>query len=121
GFGQAMVVDALCGLLGGQPWATIHGLTRDIDQPARLGHFFMAIDISCFIDPGTFKRLVDQMIRGIRATPLAPGYDRIYSPGEPEALAAARYREGVPILRHALDELNALAAEAGIDDRLEPL
>lgn len=118
GFGQAMIVDVLCGLLGGRAWADIRGLFREPDKPSHLGHFFFAIDIASFTDVETFKTLVDNMIRGIRNTPLAEGFERIYSPGEPEAEAQARHKHGVPVLKDVIVELNQLAAELSVSERL---
>lgn len=118
GFGQAMIVDVFCGLLGGRAWADIRGLLRDKDKPSHLGHFFFAIDISCFTDVDQFKDLVDHMIRGVRNTPVLPGFDRVYAPGEPEFEAEKAHENGVPVLKVIVDELNEMAAGLGIKKRL---
>jgi len=121
GFGQAVIVEVLCGLLGGMAWNSMHGLMDEIDQPANVGHFFFAIDIDAFTDIEQFKELVDHLIQSIKDTPLAAGFERVYSPGEPETEAEHRYKTAVPILLNTLDELNQAAATFKLSDRLTPL
>ena len=50
----------------------------------------------------------------VRGVGRAPGVDRVYLPGEREAmLAAERRRDGVPVPREVLDELRRDRAQVG--------
>jgi LDH2 family malate/lactate/ureidoglycolate dehydrogenase len=80
------------------------------------GHFFAALNIAAFEDPGLFKRRVDQIVREIRASKKAPGHERIYAPGELEAETERHYREeGIPLNSVTLDGIKQSARELGID------
>ena len=58
GFGLSMIVDILCGILTGMPVGP--NVTPMFDEPLSdkryIGHFFIAINISSFIDIGKFKK-----------------------------------------------------------------
>jgi len=79
GYGLAIMVDVLCGALGGANWGPFtppFALRQEI--PARsvgkgIGHFFGAMRIDGFIEADEFKRQIDDFIRTFRATKPAPG------------------------------------------------
>src|SRR5712691_6739692 len=50
------------------------------------GHFVCAMRIEAFEDTTHFKTRVDEAIRELHACRLAPGFDRLYAPGEKEFL-----------------------------------
>ncbi|MDO8670822.1 MAG: Ldh family oxidoreductase, partial [Dehalococcoidia bacterium] len=77
GYGLALVVDILAGVLSG--WgagASIKGL--------KVGHFFGALRIDGFRPVDEFKEMMDEMLGAIKASPKVPGQDRIYIHGEME-------------------------------------
>lgn len=81
-----------------------------------VGHFFQAINIAAFMPVAEFKARVDNLIHQMKSSKLAPGYERIYLPGEPEHEKRARYlKEGIPMLSSVITDLIALAAELGIE------
>ena len=100
GFGLGMAIDILCALLIGGP------MSKDIlsmyegldDRKRRIGHFFMAIDISKFSDPLFFKRNLQSMADRIRRLdPLKPN-EAVMIPGDPEKKTfIRRIKEGVPV------------------------
>jgi len=55
--------------------------------PILLGHFFIAINISSFIDPEIFKKITSNILRFLRNSQKVPGEERIYTAGEKEYLA----------------------------------
>jgi LDH2 family malate/lactate/ureidoglycolate dehydrogenase len=66
--------------------------------PYNLGHFFIAIDITAFTELDEFKKTTGDILKQLRASKKAPGYDRIYTAGEKEHLAyIKRSTSGVPI------------------------
>lgn len=99
GYSYATVVEILSAAL--QQGAFMKGLLgfeNGKAVPYRLGHFFMAIDISAFIDLAEFKKTTGEILRELRASRKAPGCDRIYTAGEKEYLAwLERKDKGVPL------------------------
>jgi len=95
GFGLSLIVDALAGGLSGagccfDPAAPMKG---DTD-----GVFLIAIDVEAFAPALVFQRQIEQLIRHVKACPLAPGFESILVPGELEHKEKARReREGIPV------------------------
>ena len=109
GYGLALAVDILCGVLSG------HGYDAII-PPHTLSHFIMAIDIAGFRPVEEFKAMMDEMIDAYHNSPKAPGYDRIYIAGEPEwEIYTERTQRGIPIHKEVLQWLTGLASEMDID------
>lgn len=85
GYGLAIVVDVLCGVLTGVgPSHTVGALYGDYEDPMRLGHFVAAIDVSRFRGVEEFKRDVGQYVDAMKAQETKEGVDEILLPGEPE-------------------------------------
>ncbi len=86
GYGLAMMVETLSGLLTGGRcrWEIVSWIFEKHDQPTGHCHAFFAIDPGVMGPADTFKSRMDQMIRDIRNAPKAKGSDRIYLPGEME-------------------------------------
>lgn len=98
GFGLALVVEVLSALLTGSPFGPHIPRPFELIEVQNLGHFVAALDIRRFVDPGRFKARMDEMIREIKAMPLAPGAEEILLPGEPEARRRRRrLKEGIPL------------------------
>ncbi len=100
GYGYATVVEILSAAL--QQGAFMKGLlgydANGARCPYRLGHFFIAIDIKAFIDPAEFRKTTGDILRGLRNSKVAPGYERIYTAGEKEYLVwLERKDKGVPV------------------------
>lgn len=115
GYAMAVIVDALTGILTGSAFGlTCFGLDRQ-----DVGHLLIALDISRFMPVEDFRRRMDALIAEIRSSPLAPGVERIYLPGELEYLRQEeRRRHGAPIENAQLDALQALGVELGLKTRL---
>ncbi len=86
-----------------------------LDKPQDIGHLFGVIDIEKMIPLPSFKERLAQMIREVKATPLAAGATAIYAPGEIEAgKKARRLVEGIQIPDGVKREFEETAAELGI-------
>lgn len=108
GFGLAMVVDILCGLLSGGGG----GLLR-LDK--RTNHAFGALRINAFPSGADFKEMMDAMIEKIHAAPTLPGMPRLMYPGERENLIyAERSRAGIPLHPKIVAELEQMARDLGL-------
>ncbi len=99
GYGYATVVEILsASLQGGAFLKALSGFSDGKKVPHRLGHFFMAIDITAFIEAEEFKKTTGEILRSLRTSKKMPGVDRIYTAGEKEHLAwLFRKDKGVPI------------------------
>ena len=63
-----------------------------------------------------FAQEVEAIKDYIRQSRIAPGFDEILMPGEPEARSRAkRGRDGIPIDARSLDDILAAARQAGTD------
>ncbi len=86
GYGLATVVEILSSCL--QSGAFLHSLTgfdnQGKQQPYKVGHFFMAIDIELFLPLEEFKRNIGELLRELRQSTLAKGQGRIFTAGEKE-------------------------------------
>jgi LDH2 family malate/lactate/ureidoglycolate dehydrogenase len=91
-----------------------------LETPSRsvgkgIGHLFGALKIDGFIDPGEFKRQIDQWVRTFRATKPAPGTRGVVIPGDPERLAEAeRRKRGVPLDPSVVANLRDVSARTGV-------
>ena len=111
GYGMAVMLDVLCGVLTGGRFG------KGLGEPGS-GHFFMAIAIDGLMPIDVFKSRMDELIDQLHAAALAPGFDRIYVPGEIEyELSARRQQEGIPVEGPILAELEELAASFGVEER----
>lgn len=99
GYGYATVVEILSAALQqGAFLKALLGFENGKKVPYRLGHFFMAVDISSFTDLASFKKTTGDILRALRNSTKAPGHDRIYTAGEKEHLAwLYRKDKGVPV------------------------
>src|SRR5207244_7729778 len=67
-------------------------------HPGIDGQFVMAIDVAAFSDLNRFQARVDELVRQIRRSATAPGFNRCYAPGELEHENERHYRRnGIPI------------------------
>lgn len=113
GYGYATVVEILSAALqAGNFLKMLTGIQDGKKGPYHLGHFFIAIDTEAFMGLESFKKTAGDILRGLRGSQLAPGYDRIYTAGEKEHLAwLERQDKGVPVSEGVQKELIAVRDE----------
>lgn len=113
GYGYATVVEILSAALqAGNYLKMLTGIQDGKKAPYHLGHFFIAIDTEAFMGLESFKKTAGDILRQLRGSQLAPGYDRIYTAGEQEHLAwLARKDKGVPVSEGVQKELIAVRDE----------
>ncbi len=121
GYGLALLVDILCGVLAGSAF----GLATDPGGPleiSRIGHCFAALRIDAFRPLAEFKRDMDALIRELKNAPRAAGQERIYIAGEKEfEMAALSRQRGVPVLAQTVEMLKEEGQQAGVPFDLHPL
>lgn len=121
GTGLALITGILSTLLSEASYGTELGNMADGPDPGQDGHFYFALDISAFVEPQRFKERVDGIIGEIHASALAPNHERIYYPGEMEALTEVRYRKtGIPLNAVTLINIAEAAERLGVDPDLIP-
>lgn len=114
GFGLAVLIDVLTGVLSGAGFGT--GVKR-LDQPEYLntGHFFIAVTIEAFLPFDVFQERFEQLAREIYDTPKRAGVDELFLPGEIEARRAEqREREGLTYDSALYEPLADLARQLGV-------
>jgi len=110
GYGYATVVEILSSALqNGAFLKSLSGINESGKAPYRLGHFFMAVDISCFVEPHEFKKTTGDILRALRASKKMPGVEKIYTAGEKEHLAwLYRKDKGVPLNEALQKDISSL-------------
>ena len=80
-----------------------------------IGHFFGAMQIDGFIDKDEFKKQIDEWIQVFRNSKPAPGTNGPLIAGDPEKAAEAiRSKEGIPLLKAVIDDLQDISRKTGI-------
>lgn len=111
GFGLSLLVEILTGAL------TEGGVSNSEEYRSRPfyggnGIFMMAIDVGQITNLDDFKKRVDGLLRTVKNSPTAPGYDEIIIPGEPERRQKEKLlREGIYVEDQTWNNLASLAKE----------
>jgi LDH2 family malate/lactate/ureidoglycolate dehydrogenase len=115
GVGLAMVSGMLASFLSGASYGLELGNMEAGPRPGEDGHLVGAVRVNAFEDVARFKARVDAAVRQIHAYRLAPGFDRIYAPGELEALNQEAYtQEGIPLNAAIRADLSTVAGSLDI-------
>jgi L-2-hydroxycarboxylate dehydrogenase (NAD+) len=114
GYGLAIMIEVLCGVLSG----TVAAMSPP--HTGVRGHFFGAVDISAFRPLEDFKHDMDRLIRDLKATAPVDGQDRVYVAGEIEyETAEGRTARGIPLYASVLKGLRELSEQLQIPYDLE--
>lgn len=111
GYGLALVVDLLAGLLSGAAYLThVRSWVDSPESPQNLGHYFLLIDTKRLGTAGWLSGRMNDFVGILHSTPLADPDAPVLVPGEIENrnLARAR-REGIRVDPSLLARLKALA------------
>jgi LDH2 family malate/lactate/ureidoglycolate dehydrogenase len=118
GSGLALVVDIICGVLSGAAWGVHVGYTVGT-KPANVGHAFSAIDVESFIPREEFYERLEKYVLEIKSLRKHPSADRVWLPGEKAWLTSqTRLKIGIPIHKRVCRELNEIASDVGLGERL---
>ena len=111
GFGLALVVDIMCGLLS--------GFGASIQRSEGFSHFCGAIRVDAFLPVDEFKELMDGTVRALKAAPRAEGAGELRIAGEVERrLERERRAAGVPLHPAVLASLRSMCEELQIECEL---
>ncbi|MFN8444558.1 MAG: Ldh family oxidoreductase [Caldilineaceae bacterium] len=117
GYGLAVLVDILTGVLSGGIYGNLAFRNPPDDPKLResSSHFFMALRIDSFRPVDEFKATMDDMLSALRNSAKAPGRERIYTHGEKEHEAEQeRSQLGIPYHVNFVKKLRELASETGV-------
>jgi LDH2 family malate/lactate/ureidoglycolate dehydrogenase len=116
GYGLALIVDILAGVLTGSNFGQHIASTLDFDRKVSAGFVVQALDISAFTELDIFNKDIRALIADIHNSPRAPGVERIYLPGEIEWLRKKeRLDTGIPVPNSLLQELHKLSQELKVE------
>jgi len=109
GYGLAMAVDVIAGILSGRGPA--------FDKAGKeQGIFQMAIKIDAFQPVQEFKTNIDRLIRTVRESRKAPGFKEILIPGEPELISKKeKARTGIDVPQKTWDRILQTAKKVNIN------
>jgi len=109
GMALSMTIDILAGPLFGLTDTHAHWLKRR-------GVFLGAIDIESFTPLDVFKEGIDDIISDMKSSRLAPGFDEIMIPGEPEwREMKKRLNKGIYLDDEIYEKIRLTAKEVGVD------
>jgi len=116
GSGLALVLGLLSGPLNGAAFGRdVFDFNFNDTDVCNTGHFIIALDVARFTPLDAFKRDIDRHLRDLRASKPLPGFDRVRLPGEERRTRRAdRFRNGVPMPRELIAELDKFAAEIAV-------
>ncbi|GAB4337862.1 MAG: Ldh family oxidoreductase [Calditrichia bacterium] len=121
GYGLNMLVDILCGVLPGSNYGAdvVSKKEGKVCHP-RVGHFFMALDPTFFMDEAEFKSKMDGYIQTLHNSEKAEGAERIWVHGEKEFLAEEeRLKNGIPLDLPTVENLQELGEKYGVPIEFE--
>ncbi len=116
GFGLALMVDVLTGVLsGGGFGSAVRGLYADTSAPNDCSHAFIAIHPPMFGDAEHFSASVARLARQVVNSKTAPGTERVFLPGQIESDRHAAAREhGVSVSATLWRALEKTALDVGV-------
>ena len=110
GYGLSIMVELLGGALSGQGCAAGE---REMNSN---GVLINAYHIEHFTDMETFYDEVEGLVRHVKSSRLAPGFNEILAPGEPEfRTAERRAAEGIEVDDRSWQMACEIGAEFGVD------
>ncbi|MBC8383960.1 MAG: Ldh family oxidoreductase, partial [Candidatus Cloacimonetes bacterium] len=113
GYGMAMVVEILTGILSGGAFGpNVYGTAG---APANVCHFLGAINIEAFIPLAEFTKSMDSLIDILHNSEKADGHDRIYIQGEKEFILAEQQKEEVKLYNRVVDNIKEVGRSLGIE------
>lgn len=115
GYGIALAVDVLSGVLTGSDFGRHIPATDETEKNVSAGFVMQVIDIAAIADVEEYDRGMRELVNDIRRSACAPGVERIYLPGEIEWLKKKEYLErGIPVPASLLTTLRDLGLEMGV-------
>jgi LDH2 family malate/lactate/ureidoglycolate dehydrogenase len=111
----SFLIDIFCGVMTGASFALHLNTLENLSAIQNVGHVFAAVRIDLFLPAAEFRRRMDEILRMLKASPPAPGYERVLGPGEIELAHEQRHRQsGIVLARSVVSQLTALGEELDV-------
>jgi LDH2 family malate/lactate/ureidoglycolate dehydrogenase len=115
GYGLALALDLLCGLITGSNYLENVKALDDFSGRSGTGFFIEAIDVESFIPYQEYKEKIVRYIGEVKDCPKREGVNEIFLPGEIEKREMAlRIKLGIPLDKEVLSALRKLAGRFGV-------
>ncbi len=117
GYALALAVEMMAGVLSGAAFGPgVGNLYRDGEEPpADVGHFFILLDLSCWMGLEDYYSRIERFLEEIKASPRAAGAEEILYPGERRHGNYLRnLKEGIVLSPAVREELADLGGECGV-------
>jgi LDH2 family malate/lactate/ureidoglycolate dehydrogenase len=115
GSGLAVMAEIFSAVLSGGAMLTEVGGLRRLDQPMRIGQFYLALDVARFLPLDEFTTRMQSLRDILTSTQPATGYDEVLIAGDPEWRIEDRRRAaGIPIEPQVWAALEDTARKLGI-------
>ena len=109
GYGLALMIDVLAGLLSGSQYGPKVKTFHQPLGPTGIGVLTMAVDIEKLMPLNLFKQLMDSHVESIKKSKKAKGVSRIYLPGEIEHEKEKKsLADGIELNESVVSDLNQL-------------
>ncbi len=119
GYAISVMMDVLSGVLTGSEFLTGVSGPYQAEKRSGAGHLFLALDIAAFRPLADFEADMERLVAELKAVPLTAGADKIFYPGEIEALNDARNRaDGLVFPDDTLEDLRRIADQTGLQSKL---
>lgn len=116
GYALASMVEVLCGVFTGMAFGRdIPAMYKaPIEEPRRLGQFFMALHPGGCIDADAFAQRMADLADAVHAEPAKPGADVMWPGDKEDREAERRLQGGIPLDPVTEEALRAFAVEIGM-------
>ena len=115
GYGLALLVDILCGVISGAGFGAQNAL-HDDRVDGNSGHFFLALDVARIRDEAELRATMDEMLQAIVGCPPVDASKPVIYPGYSEFREEQRRAgEGIPVDSAVYASLLRLASRLGIE------
>lgn len=116
GYGLAVVVDILSGLLTGANYSDEVGALFDTNKAQNIGAMIIGIDVNKFMPIDTFTKLTDEYVRSFKNSKKAKGVNEIFLPGEIEYLNEVKNLENnIPVSEGLKNDIVELGEKVGLN------
>jgi LDH2 family malate/lactate/ureidoglycolate dehydrogenase len=89
----SFIIDILCGVMTGASFALHLNTLENLAAEQNVGHVLAAVRTDLFVTASRFGERMDAILKMLRASPPAPGAERVLAPGEIESASESRVRE----------------------------
>ena len=115
GAGLSWMMDIVSGIFtGANHSGEVKNAISDFSGASNVGHLMICMRTDLFQPHASFIKKIEYGIRQVKKLKKAKGFSEILHPGEPEYRKSKEYKNGIPLNKGVINELNELAKEFNI-------